>query len=79
MVVVLIYELLANYFYFDYTKDDKNHGFLKYGFCKKTIQVPFCEEKNVQLFRVAFFHSDFLQNPHFSSSLILSQSNSKKS
>ena len=32
-----------------------------------TIQVPFCEEKSVQLFRVAFFWSDFLQNPYFSS------------
>ena len=32
-----------------------------------TIQVPFCDEKSVQLFRVAFFRSDFLQNPYFSS------------
>ena len=31
-----------------------------------TIQVPFCEEKSVQLVRVAFFRSDFLQNPYFS-------------
>ena len=29
------------------------------------LQVPFCEEKSVQLFRVAFFQSDFLQNPYF--------------
>ena len=33
---------------------------------KGTIQVPFCEEKSVQLVRVAFFRSDFLQNPYFS-------------
>ena len=31
------------------------------------LQVPFCEEKSVQLVRVAFFRSDFLQNPYFSS------------
>ena len=33
------------------------------------LQVPFCEEKSVQLFRVTFFQSDFLQNPYFSSSI----------
>ena len=38
---------------------------LNCGFCKKSLQVPFCEEKSVQLFRVAFFRSDFLQNPYF--------------
>ena len=32
------------------------------------LRVPFCEEKSVQLFRVAYFGSDFLQNPYFSSS-----------
>ena len=32
------------------------------------LQVPFCEEKRVQLFRVAFFRSDFLQNTYFSDS-----------
>ena len=25
------------------------------------LQVPFCEEKSIQLFRVAFFRSNFLQ------------------
>ena len=30
------------------------------------LQVPFCEEKSVQLVRLAFFRSDFLQNPYFS-------------
>ena len=30
------------------------------------LQVPLCEEKSVQLVRVAFFQSDFLQNPYFS-------------
>ena len=30
------------------------------------VQVPFCEDESVQLFRVAFFQSDFLQNPYFS-------------
>ena len=30
------------------------------------LKVPLCEEKSVQLFRVAFFRSDFLQNPYFS-------------
>ena len=29
------------------------------------LQVPFCEDKSVQLFRVAFFRNDFLQNPYF--------------
>ena len=32
----------------------------------KKVPLPFCEEKSVQLFRVAFFRSDFLQNPYFS-------------
>ena len=31
-----------------------------------TIQAPFCEEKSVQIVKVAFFQSDFLQNPYFS-------------
>ena len=31
-----------------------------------TLQVPFCDEKSVQLVRVASFRSDFLQNPYFS-------------
>ena len=30
------------------------------------VQVPFCEDESVQLFRVAFFRSDFLQNSYFS-------------
>jgi hypothetical protein len=30
------------------------------------LQVPFCEDESVQLFRVAFFRTDFLQNPYFS-------------
>ena len=34
------------------------------------IQVPFCEEKSVQLVRVAFYRSDFLQNPYFKGQLI---------
>ena len=29
------------------------------------VQVPFCEEKSVQLVGVAFFRSDFLQNLYF--------------
>ena len=29
------------------------------------LQLPFREEKSVQLVRVAFFRSDFLQNPYF--------------
>ena len=29
------------------------------------LQVPFCEDESVQLFRVAFFRRDFLQNPYF--------------
>ena len=32
----------------------------------QVLQVPFCEEKSVQLVRVASFRSDFLQNPYFS-------------
>ena len=35
---------------------------LKYGCIE--LQLPFCEEKSVQLVRVAFFRSDFLQNPY---------------
>ena len=31
------------------------------------MQVPFCEDECVQLFRVAFFRIDFFQNPYFSS------------
>ena len=27
--------------------------------------IPLCEEKSVQLFRVAFFRSDFFKNPYF--------------
>ena len=30
------------------------------------LWIPFCEEKSVQLFRVAFFRRDFFQNPYFS-------------
>ena len=30
------------------------------------VQVPFCEDESVQLFRVAFFRIDFFQNPYFS-------------
>ena len=29
------------------------------------LQVPFCEDESVQLFRVAFFWIDFFQNPYF--------------
>ena len=29
------------------------------------VQIPFCEEKSVQLVRVASFQSDFLQNLYF--------------
>ena len=35
-----------------------------------TIQAPFCVEKSVQLFKVAFFRSYFLQNPYFNETLI---------
>ena len=34
-------------------------------FRKYLLQVPFCEEKIVQLVRVTFFQSDFLQNLYF--------------
>ena len=38
--------------------------FLKYGFCKKSLtKITFA--KSVQLVRVSFFRSDFLQNPYF--------------
>ena len=30
------------------------------------VQVPSYDEKSVQIFRIAFFRSDFLQNPYFS-------------
>ena len=36
---------------------------------KVVLQVPFCDEKNVQLVRVASFRGDFLQNQYFNSSL----------
>ena len=35
------------------------------------VQVLFCEDKSVQLLRVAVFQSDFLQNPYFSENLAL--------
>ena len=55
------------------------YGFFKKSFRKKatltsctlfpsqkgTCILPFCEEKSVQLVRVAFFRSDFLQNPYY--------------
>ena len=40
------------------------------------LQVPFCEEKSVQLVRLAFFRSDFLQNPYFSEQIFQKQPNS---
>ena len=43
-----------------------NHNIQKFFKCYDSLlQVPFCEEKSVQLFRVAFFRRDFLQNPYF--------------
>jgi len=45
------------------------------------IQVPFCDEKSVQLVRGASFRNDFLQNPYFNalsfywSKMILDRSN----
>ena len=33
----------------------------------------FCEDESVQLFRVAFCRSDFLQNPYFSLLLLFNQ------
>ena len=38
-----------------------------------SIQVPFCGEKSVLLFRVAFFQSDCLQNPYFRLQIFLLQ------
>ena len=35
------------------------------------VQVPFCEGESVQLFRVAFFRSDFFQNPYFTKKIAL--------
>ena len=33
--------------------------------CSTYYAGTFCEEESVQLFRVAFFRNDFLQNPYF--------------
>ena len=47
---------------------------------KKTYisrQVPFCEEKSVQLVRVKFFRSDFLQNPYFSGTALVNSTSTK--
>ena len=41
------------------------------------VQVPFCEDESVQLFRVAFFLRDFFQNPYFSTAAKLFFSNLK--
>ena len=37
------------------------------------LQVPFCDEKSVQLVRHASFRSDFLQNPYFSNNHLMFQ------
>ena len=42
-----------------------------------TIQVPFCEEKSVQLVRAAFFRSDLLQNPYFKIEALLAIKNNE--
>ena len=39
--------------------------FIKSHFGKMEPQVPFCDEKSVQLVRVASSRSNFLQNPYF--------------
>ena len=44
-----------------------NHNIFKKIICYDLLlQVPLCEDESVQLFRVAFCRSDFLQNPYFS-------------
>ena len=44
-----------------------NHNIIFFFECYDSlVQVPFCEDENVQLFRVAFFRRDFFQNPYFS-------------
>ena len=40
----------------------------KYGILNRVIRVPFCDEKSVQLVRVASLRSDFFKNPYFSAS-----------
>ena len=48
-----------------------NHNIWKRNVCYDSLlQVPFCEDESVQLFRVAFFRSDLLQNPYFSSNSV---------
>ena len=43
-----------------------NHNIWKKIICYDSLQqVPFREEKSVQLFRAAFFRRDFFQNPYF--------------
>jgi hypothetical protein len=37
------------------------------------VQVPFCEDESVQLFRVTFFQIDFFQNPYFNWTFIIIQ------
>ena len=46
-----------------------NHNMIFFKCYDSLLQVPFCEEKTVQLFRVAFFRRDFFRNPYFSNTI----------
>ena len=46
-----------------------NHKIIFFKCYDSLLQVPFCEDESVQLFRVAFFRSDFFQNPYFNGSI----------
>ena len=47
-----------------------NHNIWKNHMFDILLQVLFCEEKSVQLSRVAFFQSDLLQNPYFRKTVV---------
>ena len=55
-------------------KSKRTSILLKYGFCKKSLRKNETDlekkwAKSVQLVRVSFFPSEFLQNPYFSAAL----------
>ena len=51
-----------------------NHNVWFFKCYDSLVQVPFCEDESVQLFRVAFCQSDFLQNPYFSEDICYQKS-----
>ena len=48
-----------------------NHNIRFFKCYDSLVQVPFCEEKRVQLLRVACFQSDYFQNPYSNSKKLI--------